>query len=122
MSVSRNEKGILLILESVNMLARVKIPEYLAVFLENKNEGFGVSGQRTEKLCFTVTGGKGAACIGYCSGTQLSLVNKMHMLETEKQGKEEAGVPDSYFMVQLLPCLLRRNDRKSGLYLILYYF
>lgn len=32
------------------MLAWVNVPEYLAAFLENKNEGFGGQGQKTDKF------------------------------------------------------------------------
>lgn len=43
------------------MLAWVNAPEYLAAFLENKNEGFGGKGQKTVKFWFMVTGRKNTA-------------------------------------------------------------
>lgn len=49
-----------LILESINMLAWVNVPEDLAAFLGNKKERFGVKGQGTDKDLFMVTGGKDA--------------------------------------------------------------
>lgn len=45
------------------MLIWVHVPEYLAACLENKNEGFGVKGQRIDKFWFMVTGRKDAAHI-----------------------------------------------------------
>lgn len=45
-------------LESINILAWVNVPEYLPAFLKNKNERFRVKGEGTGKFWFVVTGSK----------------------------------------------------------------
>lgn len=69
-----------LILESINKLAWVNVPEYPSAFLKNRNGGFGIAGHRKNEFWFMVTSRKDVQYVGYYSGILLNPINRIKSL------------------------------------------